>query len=310
MKNKFSTNKEMFLEDSNLEENTKLRYTSVFDSDIITGFEMVLDKDLYDFNKEDLLSVISNTKKVKSRTQKQTLSVIKSYIDWSIEKGESDHEVNPCDFIIDEELRLTDKNKSLYMTLDEFYNYIDTLHISSVDKMLLLLMRYGCNTIEATNLTFKDIDVFNKVINIKDTKTGIDKKYPIDDRFIYAAEECYNCKEYDNILYKDTEYIVKPTRRTRSVKVNDNSLRNRFTMIADKNHIERPNINMMNKSRKFDLLLSIYNQYGNLYNGDVKEVISIFDNNMNENKQYVLKADFEEVFNIKINKFNRKNFTK
>ena len=139
MKNKFSANKEMFLEDSNLEENTKLRYTSVFESDIITGFEMVLDKDLYDFNKEDLLSVISNTKKVKSRTQKQTLSIIKSYIDWSIEKGESDHEVNPCDFIIDEELRLTDKNKSLYMTLDEFYNYIDTLHISSVDKMLLLL---------------------------------------------------------------------------------------------------------------------------------------------------------------------------
>ena len=76
-------------------------------------------------------------------------------------------------------------------------------------------------------------------------------------------------------------------------------------MIADKNHIERPNINMMNKSRKFDLLLSIYNKYGDLYNGDVKEVISIFDNNMNENKQYILKADFEEVFNIKINKFNR-----
>ena len=302
MLNKFSENKLIFIEDLMFSNNTKERYWSILDSDLITTSENNKDKDLYEFTSEEIIEVVSALPTTKIRTQKQVLSVINRYINHAIERGWLSTGINPCDIIkANDDIHSNKESlKRTYMNLDEFYNWIENLEASDVDIMLLVLLRYGCTMKEICNLVYDDVDVYDKTLNVNG------KKYPIDYTFINYVEKAYCCNEYEDIVYQDSNYIIKPTKKTRSNKVNENSLRNKMTMIADKNSIDRPSINALNKSRKFDLILDIYNKKKILHYSDIEDVLKIFDDNMTDNKSFVLKENFEEMFGIKVNKNKRK----
>ena len=302
MLNKFSENKLIFIEDLMFSNNTKERYWSILDSDLITTSENNKDKDLYEFTSDEIIEVVSALPTTKIRTQKQVLSVINRYINHAIERGWLSTGINPCDVIkANDDIHSNKESlKRTYMNLDEFYNWIENLEASDVDIMLLVLLRYGCTMKEICNLVYDDVDVYDKKLNVNG------KKYPIDYTFINYVEKAYCCNEYEDIVYQDSNYIIKPTKKTRSNKVNENSLRNKMTMIAEKNSIDRPSINALNKSRKFDLILSIYNEKKILYYSDIEDVLKIFDDNMTDNKSFVLKENFEEMFGIKVHKNKRK----
>lgn len=302
MLNKFSENKLIFIEDLMFSNNTKERYWSILDSDLITTSENNKDKDLYEFTSDEIIEVVSALPTTKIRTQKQVLSVINRYINHAIERGWLSTGINPCDVIkANDDIHSNKESlKRTYMNLDEFYNWIENLEASDVDIMLLVLLRYGCTMKEICNLVYDDVNVYDKTLNVNG------KKYPIDGMFVNYVEKAYCCNEYEDIVYQDSNYIIKPTQKTRSNKVNENSLRNKMTMIADKNSIDRPSINALNKSRKFDLILSIYNEKKILYYSDIEDVLKIFDDNMTDNKSFVLKENFEEMFNIKVHKNKRK----
>lgn len=302
MLNKFSENKLIFIEDLMFSNNTKERYWSILDSDLITTSENNKDKDLYEFTSEEIIEVVSALPTTKIRTQKQVLSVINRYINHAIERGWLSTGINPCDIIkANDDIHSNKESlKRTYMNLDEFYNWIENLEASDVDIMLLVLLRYGCSMKEICNLVYDDVNVYDKTLNVNG------KKYPIDSMFINYIEKAYCCNEYEDIVYQDSNYIIKPTKKTRSNKVNENSLRNKMTMIADKNNIDRPSINALNKSRKFDLILGIYNKKKILYYSDIEDVLKIFDDNMTDNKSFVLKENFEEMFGIKVHKNKRK----
>ena len=302
MLNKFSENKLIFIEDLMFSNNTKERYWSILDSDLITTSENNKDKDLYEFTSEEIIEVVSALPTTKIRTQKQVLSVINRYINHAIERGWLSTGINPCDIIKSNDDIHSNKEslKRTYMNLDEFYNWIENLEASDVDIMLLVLLRYGCTMKEICNLVYDDVDVYDKTLNVHG------KKYPIDYTFINYVEKAYCCNEYEDIVYQDSNYIIKPTKKTRSNKVNENSLRNKMTMIADKNNIDRPSINALNKSRKFDLILDVYDEKKILHYSDIEDVLKIFDDNMTDNKSFVLKENFEEMFDIKVHKNKRK----
>ena len=302
MLNKFSENKLIFIEDLMFSNNTKERYWSILDSDLITTSENNKDKDLYEFTSEEIIEVVSALPTTKIRTQKQVLSVINRYINHAIERGWLSTGINPCDIIkANDDIHSNKESlKRTYMNLDEFYNWIENIEASDVDIMLLVLLRYGCTMKEICNLVYDDVNVYDKTLNVNG------KKYPIDYTFINYVEKAYCCNEYEDIVYQDSNYIIKPTKKTRSNKVNENSLRNKMTMIADKNSIDRPSINALNKSRKFDLILDVYNKKKILYYSDIEDVLKIFDDNMTDNKSFVLKENFEEMFSIKVHKNKRK----
>ena len=302
MLNKFSENKLIFIEDLMFSNNTKERYWSILDSDLITTSENNKDKDLYEFTSDEIIEVVSALPTTKIRTQKQVLSVINRYINHAIERGWLSTGINPCDVIkANDDIHSNKESlKRTYMNLDEFYNWIENLEASDVDIMLLVLLRYGCTMKEICNLVYDDVNVYDKTLNVNG------KKYPVDDMFVNYVEKAYCCNEYEDIVYQDSNYIIKPTQKTRSNKVNENSLRNKMTMIADKNSIDRPSINALNKSRKFDLILSIYNEKKILYYSDIENVLKIFDDNMTDNKSFILKENFEEMFDIKVHKNKRK----
>ena len=302
MLNKFSENKLIFIEDLMFSNNTKERYWSILDSDLITTSENNKDKDLYEFTSDEIIEVVSALPTTKIRTQKQVLSVINRYINHAIERGWLSTGINPCDIIkANDDIHSNKESlKRTYMNLDEFYNWIENLEASDVDIMLLVLLRYGCSMKEICNLVYDDVNVYDKTLNVNG------KKYPIDSMFVNYVEKAYCCNEYEDTIYQDSNYIIKPTKKTRSNKVNENSLRNKMTMIADKNSIDRPSINALNKSRKFDLILDIYNKKKILHYSDIEDVLKIFDDNMTDNKSFVLKENFEEMFGIKVNKSKRK----
>ena len=298
MLNKFSENKLIFIEDLMFSNNTKERYWSILDSDLITTSENNKDKDLYEFTSDEIIEVVSALPTTKIRTQKQVLSVINRYINHAIERGWLSTGINPCDIIkANDDIHSNKESlKRTYMNLDEFYNWIENLEASDVDIMLLVLLRYGCTMKEICNLVYDDVNVYDKTLNVNG------KKYPVDSMFVNYVEKAYCCNEYEDIVYQDSNYIIKPTQKTRSNKVNENSLRNKMTMIADKNNIDRPSINALNKSRKFDLILDVYNEKKILYYSDIEDVLKIFDDNMTDNKSFVLKENFEEMFSIKVHK--------
>lgn len=302
MLNKFSENKLIFIEDLMFSNNTKERYWSILDSDLITTSENNKDKDLYEFTSDEIIEVVSALPTTKIRTQKQVLSVINRYINHAIERGWLSTGINPCDIIkANDDIHSNKESlKRTYMNLDEFYNWIENLEASDVDIMLLVLLRYGCTMKEICNLVYDDVNVYDKTLNVNG------KKYPVDSMFVNYVEKAYCCNEYEDIVYQDSNYIIKPTQKTRSNKVNENSLRNKMTMIADKNNIDRPSINALNKSRKFDLILDVYNEKKILYYSDIEDVLKIFDDNMTDNKSFVLKENFEEMFSIKVHKNKRK----
>ena len=302
MLNKFSENKLIFIEDLMFSNNTKERYWSILDSDLITTSENNKDKDLYEFTSDEIIEVVSALPTTKIRTQKQVLSVINRYINHAIERGWLSTGINPCDIIkANDDIHSNKESlKRTYMNLDEFYNWIENIEASDVDIMLLVLLRYGCTMKEICNLVYDDVNIYDKTLNVNG------KKYPIDYTFINYVEKAYCCNEYEDIVYQDSNYIIKPTKKTRGNKVNENSLRNKMTMIADKNSIDRPSINALNKSRKFDLILDIYNKKKILYYSDIEDVLKIFDDNMTDNKSFVLKENFEEMFDIKVHKNKRK----
>ena len=302
MLNKFSENKLIFIEDLMFSNNTKERYWSILDSDLITTSENNKNKDLYEFTSDEIIEVVSALPTTKIRTQKQVLSVINRYINHAIERGWLSTGINPCDIIkANDDIHSNKESlKRTYMNLDEFYNWIENLEASDVDIMLLVLLRYGCTMKEICNLVYDDVNVYDKTLNVNG------KKYPIDGMFVNYVEKAYCCNEYEDIVYQDSNYIIKPTQKTRSNKVNENSLRNKMTMIADKNSIDRPSINALNKSRKFDLILSIYNEKKILYYSDIEDALKIFDDNMTDNKSFILKENFEEMFDIKVHKNKRK----
>lgn len=302
MLNKFSENKLIFIEDLMFSNNTKERYWSILDSDLITTSENNKDKDLYEFTSDEIIEVVSALPTTKIRTQKQVLSVINRYINHAIERGWLSTGINPCDVIkANDDIHSNKESlKRTYMNLDEFYNWIENLEASDVDIMLLILLRYGCTMKEICNLVYDDVNVYDKTLDVNG------KKYPIDSMFVNYIEKAYCCNEYEDIIYQDSNYIIKPTQKTRSNKVNENSLRNKMTMIADKNSIDRPSINALNKSRKFDLILDVYNNKKILYYSDIEDVLKIFDDNMTDNKSFILKENFEEMFDIKVHKNKRK----
>ena len=302
MLNKFSENKLIFIEDLMFSNNTKERYWSILDSDLITTSENNKDKDLYEFTSEEIIEVVSALPTTKIRTQKQVLSVINRYINHAIERGWLSTGINPCDIIkANDDIHSNKESlKRTYMNLDEFYNWIENIEASDVDIMLLVLLRYGCTMKEICNLVYDDVNIYDKKLNVNG------KKYPIDSMFINYVEKAYCCNEYEDIVYQDSNYIIKPTKKTRSNKVNENSLRNKMTMIAEKNSIDRPSINALNKSRKFDLILDVYDEKKILHYSDIENVLKIFDDNMTDNKSFVLKENFEEMFGIKVHKNKRK----
>ena len=277
--NRFYDNKINFIKERGYKEESSIKkYLYVILNENIALAEKNKDKDLYDFSTSEIIDLINNTFiTVKTGVKNQNFNIIKTYIDWAIERGLLVTGINPCDSITDNDFKISEKMaKNYYQTLDEFYDWLKELKCSNVDKALITLVRYGVEIKETVKLQFKDINKEEKTIVIRNNN---DVKFlPIDDRFIEVMEKSKYCSEYDKTSYvQDNDYIVKQTRKGRSERPEINSIRNRFNIISVSNGIARINPTMLKDNREYDLLLEIAEQNGQLITKDFKDIIQIFN---------------------------------
>ena len=301
--NRFYDNKINFIKERGYKEESSIKkYLYVILNENIALAEKNKDKDLYDFSTSEIVDLINNTFiTVKTGVKNQNFNIIKTYIDWAIERGLLVTGINPCDSITDNDFKISEKMaKNYYQTLDEFYDWLKELKCSNVDKALITLVRYGVEIKETVKLQFKDINKEEKTIVIRNNN---DVKFlPIDDRFIEVMEKSKYCSEYDKTSYvQDNKYIVKQTRKGRSERPEINSIRNRFNIISVSNGIARINPTMLKDNREYDLLLEIAEQNGQLITKDFKDIIQIFNyKNITEssivNKSQILKRQFIDFF--------------
>lgn len=301
--NRFYDNKINFIKEKGYDEESSIKkYLYVILNENVALAEKNKDKDLYDFNTSEIVDLVNNTFiTVKTGVKNQNFNIIKTYIDWAIERGLLVTGINPCDSITDNDFKVSEKMaKDYYQTLDEFYSWLKELKCSKVDKALITLVRYGVEIKETVILQFEDINKEEKIITIRNNN---DVKFlPIDDKFIEVMEDSKYCSDYDKTSYiQDGDYIVKQTRKGRRERPEVNSIRNRFNVISVNNGITRINPTMLKDNREYDLLLEIAKRNGKLATKDFKDIIQIFNyKNITEstitNKSQILKRQFIDFF--------------
>lgn len=300
---KFQNNKRIFLEDGGYSDNTKQRYTTILMSNnsLVHLTELARNKDLYEFNKMEIITLIEAMISCRRTNQQQALAIINSYFNWAIERGLLTTGINPCEDIkfwedVNNNEVIIQKS---YSTLKEFYNYLDSLTKSSdIDKMLLLCLRYGVRVRDIINLKYTDINTQEKHILLLRNQKLI--RLPIDDKFIEYLNKSKQCKSFNNITYVDGEYVIKDTTKSISNRLTENSIRNRLQIIATDNNIRRLSINNLNRNRNYDLLFTKYNKSGNITYEDIKNTVLTLNGTCSPNQKAILKKDWELISKTKV----------
>ncbi|WP_039240925.1 site-specific integrase [Clostridium botulinum] len=150
-------------------EQTKLNIKRTF---YLTNFYMEkdLDKDIYNFNKYEIESLLKSFKATSEGSLAVRLTHIKKYIDFCISMGIRSNAINFCDTIAnlkDYVVRNLDKYK--YITREQLYNICDIMESSQIAVIFILFFEgiVGKEKCEMRNLKVEDVDFDNNSITIR-----------------------------------------------------------------------------------------------------------------------------------------------
>lgn len=298
-----------------LSERTKITYLGIMNTHIL-DIEKMHNKDLRLFTSIEVQNLVKSAVTNSVSTKRTIFAAINNYMIYCVLRGFISY--NPCDVIDTKDKNLfkinTKVHKENYTTLDGFYEFLDNLDGSAIDKMMFLMCRYGINVNEMGVIRWDDIDLVNgkriKVVR-KEKTIWLD----IDDRFLYYVEKCKECKrkavmaagrvkdgETRDILYKkyyDYGYIIKSTDEDKEI-VSSNSIYNSIAAICKINKIPKMDVNLLSKARAYDYCLDLYAKKGILENKDLIAVLKHLSQTSTPNAASVLKKRLLDIFNIKI----------
>lgn len=170
-------------------------YQWLFDKS--SSFEEEYNKDLYDFDKGELLSFLSSREMTK-KTLGVHLSYISTYIKWAIKEGITASNANPTQKISKGDLSKIAKKPPKVLHSSKIYEIVGAQRgdnyprlKNAQDKLLIYLIFLGIRGRGASqliNLKYEDIDVDDKVIRL----SNIDPNYSdvkVDDHCIKLAKD-------------------------------------------------------------------------------------------------------------------------
>lgn len=300
--NKFQENKLKWLYDSDYSYNSKLSYWKLFNKNV-NFIEVGKDKDIFDFDKQEIIDIIKNTPTTKTSTKLTLFSMISRYIDWAVKRG-FNYVGNPCHAInvhkiLDIDTEVTQEE---YKSLHDFYVWIRQLkRATPVDKMILLMLRYGVDVKSIGEIKMSDIDRENNLLYCKNGKENV--ALPIDKEFIEMAEKSNKCLEYEDIKYTISDYIVKTQLNMQAPILTKTIIYNRINVIFKRAEEKRLSIPLLNLSRKYDILYNRYLDVEEVTIDDIKNVLSIFNGKFTPNQALTLKRNFQLATGIKVNTF-------
>lgn len=311
--------------------NTKELYLKFFDN-YTHPLEVAKRKDLYDFDRMEIIHLIKSAPTTSKRTKKSLFSAINSYINWACDRG-FNQVGNPCDTIkVTEILDLNEKAlRESYYDLDFIYKYIELAHntrsitgVSSQELIILLLLRYGLTMDESIELKKSDVDSDNLCLNIYNEQ-GV-KTLPIDNMFLHWTDTLLEETEFYKIGRKRTTYKISYTpseyllKNTSEDKANqpcvksavysryDKMFKKIDSIVSDDEKIKelknmrttKISLGDLQRSRKIDLLLERFENKGYIGVEDCEEVLKIFTLKTTYGKVYNLRDDFELITEIKV----------
>lgn len=310
--NEYQKNKVDWIEKTNrYSDNTKKAYWANLNLKVNFA-ELQKNKDLYDFNKEEIIQLVKELPTKSITTKQQLYTVIFRYMDWVYKEGIKIGE-NPCYTITPSELFTINEMefKEQYIEISEFINFIYDLNCSDVDRAMLTLLRYGVKIDDVGKVKWEDIDRGNKILNVLHEDKNLE--LPIDGIFMMMMDKAKECHRYapgqKTVEYVDYGYVIKATATVSWKSMTPENAYNKVGAISRNNEIQRISVPDLISSRRYDLLFNTLNDYGKVTKSDIERVLETFGDEVTAAKVIRLRQNFELLSDTTI-EWKRKNRTK
>lgn len=269
-------------------EDQKERYLSIFDNEGTQttirnvfykawAYEDARERDLCNFNLEEIGRVINRTNPLNFGVAKSTTGFIGSYISWSIENGLRDNNISPLDGTSDEWIEsFVDKTKKIHHSYKEFLELLEKVK-NYQDKAQLFAFFEGISGekfIELREMEYSDIDTKNNTVFIKSRNKAIDISPECIHCLISASNEniyfSYNQKENtfkEKKLLPSNSLVFKNIRAGRTTEGNQVSmavLYNRLNNLKEFLKLEYLTQNALRQSGMLKMSMDLYKEYGKL----------------------------------------------
>ena len=266
MKNKI----EWLSGDETIGENTKITYFRLLNTHC-KPIEEAKGKDVNKFTGDEIANTVRGCITNSNQTKRSLYSAISSYLNYCTEQNIISF--NPCDTIINSK-ELYQVNETVlreqYMNLDEFYKWLDALDGDNVQKMSIILIRYGVPVKLTPQVRFDDVNEDTMTLDILDGDKVL--MLPIDEEFIRRVKMCYNCdSNYNDKEYFNLGYILKSTRKK---PLSTSSVYTMILNICERSNIPRVDISLLGKSRQLDMVFEVVKKNGEIYTEDVSNILN------------------------------------
>lgn len=294
--NKYLLNKIEWLKESNLSDKTKITYYRLFQTNVLP-VEEVYKKDVSKFSTYEVENLIKGIVTTVEQTKRSSFSAVSSYLGWCVENDIISY--NPCDNIANaRDLYRVNTNvvKEKYNTLNEFYNWLDSLSIDDNMKLVLVMCRYGVPIKEISNVKWDDLDREDKelYVTIKDKLLQL----PVDNEFIDRVDKAQRCDEtFLGKEYKDIGYMIK------SLKPNKLSTSGIYSLVlkaSEESNIDRIDVGYLYKNRKIDLIMELLRSKSELFTEDLEWVLGVLGLSNSPTQCTILSRELSEVFGIEV----------
>lgn len=304
---RFEQQKQVYIDQIYSNNKSKMTIYNLYKSNVL-NWEIILDKDLYEFNIQELDSLIGSIPSSSIHIKANVYNFVNQYIDYCISKRLiSINNMNALDRETYTSIsqKLASSKLISYEQLWDMVQYMETK--TNIQNILPIIFAYygiGGNDMEyMRNLRLEDLDRENEVAYIR-LQGDLKAVLPIDEKlYDYCVKAC---EEADmDSEYVSSSLIIKPTKKSINDVVPENSIYARIYEAFDSSNIKRIRLNDLAKSRKIALLLEIRKERY-LTTLDVQNVCLLYNPNASRGIYNSLQKYYEMATGDKIFKANTK----
>ena len=304
---RFEQQKQIYFDEIYENNNSKVTIYNVYKKNIL-NWELILNKDLYEFDIAQLDELISSIPSSSIHIKASVYSFCNQYLNYCISKriiSMNNIKALPRDTYTEISQKLASSKLISYEQLWDMVQYMETK--TNIQNILPIIFAYygiGGNDMEyMRNLRLEDLDRENEVAYIR-LQGDLKAVLPIDEKlYDYCVKAC---EEADmDSEYVSSSLIIKPTKKSINDVVPENSIYARIYEAFDSSNIKRIRLNDLAKSRKIALLLEIRKERY-LTTLDVQNICLLYNPNASRGIYNSLQKYYEMATGDKIFKANTK----
>ena len=256
---RFEQQKQIYFDEIYKNNNSKVTIYNIYKKNIL-NWELILNKDLYEFDIAQLDELISSIPSSSIHIKASVYSFCNQYLNYCISKriiSMNNIKSLPRETYCEISQKLA---SSKLISYKQFWDMIQLMEVhTDTQNIIPIVMAYYCiagnDMIYMRNLKLEDLDRDNEIAYI--TSEGeIQAVIPVDDKFIGYCEKACEIADIDP-QYVPTSLIIRPTINSKNDIVPENTIYARIYEAFDSSGIKRIRLNDLAKSRKIGLLLDI-----------------------------------------------------